>query len=249
MFLAKRTVLSLVLAAVIAPVVQAAGASPGSSLLPILTVADTRSALPAEPAARKLAVTGPTLGDVRKPVVLPSAPKQETATPSPGASLTPAPAESGVVTGILSVKPLPPPVVAERVKPAPRKSAKDSTSKKSPVIDGAAVEKKSYYDSVQVIPVSDRDYNRIVFPEPIVAGRMPAGTKLGEEIVYLSGNRAMMFQFASGQSKVIQLVVELASGRVETLYLKPQAIPGAIHRVDGAGDANPSPKKGASKSC
>jgi hypothetical protein len=76
---------------------------------------------------------------------------------------------------------------------------------------------------------------------------MPAGTKLGEEIVYLSGNRAMMFQFASGQSKVIQLVVELASGRVETLYLKPQAIPGAIHRVDGAGDANPSPKKGRAR--
>jgi hypothetical protein len=139
-------------------------------------------------------------------------------------------------------------VVAPSAKSLKRKSSQTTKSvaadSNKPEMDGVVIEKRGYYDSVRLIPISDRDYNRIVFPEPIVKGRMPAGTRLGEEIVYLSGNRAMMFQLSAGQSKVIQLVAELASGRVETLYLKPQAVPGTVHRVDGAPDAAPTQKKG-----
>lgn len=248
MVFSKRPIVALLAMLWLTPAVQAADGSITPGTLPVVTVSKSASA-ESDP-ADKLVVTGATLGEVDKPVVRPGQkPPSEPgstakASPIPAAGPVFAPqasppqaAPSPVRVGVVAQETAPAKIKAAKTKPASAGSAK-------PGVHETSVEKRGYYDSVQLIPVSDRDYNRIVFPEPIVKGRMPAGTKLSEELVYLSGNRAMMFQLAPGQSKVIQMVVELASGRVETLYLKPQAVPGTVHRVDGALDSLPVQKKG-----
>lgn len=252
MVFAKRTIVALLAMSWLTPTVQAVGDVTTPATLPVVTV--PKAAPLTQAPVEKLMISGPTLGDVDKPVPLPgqqkaaqvtSVPKNKLESSSlPSVLTAPSGAKPGSAPAVLGSTSVKVGVASQVARPPKTKRPPSHEVSDKPTFSGAVVEKRGYYDSVQLIAISDRDYNRIVFPEPIVKGRMPAGTKLSEELVYLSGNRAMMFQLAQGQTKVIQLVVELASGRVETLYLKPQAVPGTVHRVDGALDAMPVKKKG-----
>lgn len=84
------------------------------------------------------------------------------------------------------------------------------------------------------LTVSDRDFNRFVFPAPVTQLVFPAGAPLLGKPVYLSGNTQVLIQLQRGTDKPVQMVVELEGGQVHTLTLNPRPVDGTIHRVDGA---------------
>lgn len=98
-----------------------------------------------------------------------------------------------------------------------------------------AAEPAESFDA-SVIPVSDSEFNRIVFPRPFVDVVFPAKTPLKGKPLPLSGNRSVLFQVEPGTRSTLQMIVQLDDGSVRMLRLKPMPGPGIVHRVDGARD-------------
>lgn len=92
------------------------------------------------------------------------------------------------------------------------------------------------------IVVSDRDFNRFVFPSPVVGIHFPAGAPIRGEPKYLAGNHQFLLSLAKGAEKPIQMIIELESGEIITRYLKPRPIDGIVHRIANARDV-PAPRK------
>lgn len=84
------------------------------------------------------------------------------------------------------------------------------------------------------ITVSDRDFNRFIFPTPVTQLVFPAGASLLGKPIYLSGNTQVLIQFKPGNDKSVQMVVEVEGGQVHTLTLNPRPVDGITQRVDGA---------------
>lgn len=121
--------------------------------------------------------------------------------------------------------------------------SKPSVKDKSP---SKITAKSSPYDNIEALMVSDRDFNRFVFPEPIAKEGilLPGEVQLTDEPMYFNNNRVVILQFAKSTPKTAhQLVVPLESGRIVSIYFKPSAVPGVIHRVDGAPDVLSGPAK------
>ncbi|WP_018234309.1 TraK domain-containing protein [Thioalkalivibrio thiocyanodenitrificans] len=87
-----------------------------------------------------------------------------------------------------------------------------------------------------VIDISDREYNRVVFPVPFTDIIFPANAPLKSDPVPLGGNRSILFEVHQGVRQTVQMVVQLEDGTVHTLRMRPAAIPGVEHRVAGASD-------------
>lgn len=84
------------------------------------------------------------------------------------------------------------------------------------------------------VTVSDYEFNTFVFSEPAERVIFPAGSPVTGEPITLAGGTQVLLQFAKGADRPIQMVVELQSGKVETLRVVPKAVPGIIHPVNGA---------------
>lgn len=84
------------------------------------------------------------------------------------------------------------------------------------------------------ITVSDRDFNRFVFPAPVRTLVMPAGTPVLGEPVYMANNTVVLVQFQRGADKPIEFIVETEQGTVHSVRVLPRPIDGVVHRVDGA---------------
>lgn len=87
------------------------------------------------------------------------------------------------------------------------------------------------------VTVSDKDFNRFVFPAPVTQLVFAAGAPLLGAPVYLAGNTQVLIQMQRGADKSVQMVVELEGGQVHTLSLLPRPVAGVTHRVDGAREA------------
>jgi hypothetical protein len=88
------------------------------------------------------------------------------------------------------------------------------------------------------LTVSDRDFNRFIFPAPVTQLVFPAGASLLGKPVYLSGNTQVLIQFKPGNDKSVQMVVEVEGGQVHTFTLNPRPVDGVTQRVDGARERN-----------
>lgn len=86
------------------------------------------------------------------------------------------------------------------------------------------------------ITVSDRDFNRFIFPSPVTQLVFPAGAPLLGKPVYLSNDTQVLIQLQRGVDKPVQVVVETEGGNVHTLTLNPRPVDGVTHRVEGARD-------------
>lgn len=95
------------------------------------------------------------------------------------------------------------------------------------------------------LTVSDRDFNRFIFPTPVTQLVFPAGVSLLGKPVYLAGSTQVLIQFIRGVDKPVQMVVELEGGQVHTLTLNPRPVDGATHRVDGARERSASSTRAA----
>lgn len=122
-------------------------------------------------------------------------------------------------------------------KPAPKAAAKDDATK----------EVKYQAPRPGELTVSDRDFNRFIFPSPVTQLVFPAGAPLLGKPVYLAGNTQVLIQLQRGVDKPVQMVVETEGGQVHTLTLNPRPVDGATHRVDGARERVASSAAKASK--
>lgn len=86
------------------------------------------------------------------------------------------------------------------------------------------------------LTVSDRDFNRFIFPSSVTQLVFPAGAPLLGKPVYLSNNTQVLIQLQRGVDKPVQMVAETEGGQVHTLTLNPRPVDGATHRIDGARD-------------
>jgi hypothetical protein len=84
------------------------------------------------------------------------------------------------------------------------------------------------------VTVSDRDFNRFVFPAPVRKLVMPAGTPVLGQPVYMANNTVVLVQFQRGADKPIEFIVETEQGTVHSVRVLPRPIDGVVHRVDGA---------------
>ena len=85
-----------------------------------------------------------------------------------------------------------------------------------------------------VVTVSDYEFNTFVLPEPARRIVFPAGTPVTGEPVKLAEGRQVLLQFAKGSDRPIQMVVELESGRVETVRVQPKPVAGVVVPLSGA---------------
>ncbi len=116
---------------------------------------------------------------------------------------------------------------------------KKETSKEA-AKDTAAKEVKYSAPHDGEITVSDRDFNRFVFPAGVTQLVFPAGAPLLGKPVYLSNNTQVLIQLQRGQDKPVQMVVETDGGQVYTLNLLPRPVDGIVQHVDGARDHVPA---------
>lgn len=84
------------------------------------------------------------------------------------------------------------------------------------------------------VTVSDYEFNTFVFGDTIKRIFFPAGSPVVGKPVYLADNTQVMLQFGKGHTKPIQMVVELESGRVESIRVAPKNVPGVTHSPSGA---------------
>lgn len=105
---------------------------------------------------------------------------------------------------------------------------------KNKVGSGMVSYKPSSDSSNSEVVVSDRDFNRFLFPSPATNIWFPGGVPVSKPI-YLSGNRAALIQVSSS-SKPIQMIVELEDSTVATMYLRPEPITGIVYKVAGSKD-------------
>lgn len=166
-------------------------------------------------------------------IVLPEAPKLE---PS----------------GLSTLRPTAP--SAPKAKPAPKKTEAKQPSSGQP--EPVAVDP---FAGLVGTPVSDSQLNRFVSPEPIEVVLFQEGAPLPEcpadakdmdpcKPVFLNGRRMMILQLRAGAKGPVQMLVHLASGRVETFNLMPAPGPGTVVRIDGAEDGASDARLAAGKS-
>ena len=97
----------------------------------------------------------------------------------------------------------------------------------------------------EILAVSMREFNRFVFPEPALHVYFTDNAPLPETKdaapKWLNGNRMLLVQFTQKTKKPVQMVIPLQSGRVLTLRVNAQDVPGQIIRVDGAKDVPDAP--------
>jgi hypothetical protein len=91
------------------------------------------------------------------------------------------------------------------------------------------------------LTVSDRDFNRFIFPNAVAQLVFPAGAPLLGKPVYLSGNTQVLIQLQRGIDKPVQMVAEVEGGQVYTLTLNPRPVDGITHKVDGARERSAAP--------
>jgi hypothetical protein len=84
------------------------------------------------------------------------------------------------------------------------------------------------------ITVSDRDFNRFIFPSAVTQLVFPAGAPLLGKPVYLSNDTQVLIQLQRGYDKPVQMVAETEGGQVHTLTLLPRPVDGVTQRIDGA---------------
>lgn len=84
------------------------------------------------------------------------------------------------------------------------------------------------------VTVSDRDFNRFVFPAPVRKLVMPAGSPVLGEPVYMANNTVVLVQFQRGADKPFEFIVETEQGTVHSVRVLPRPIDGVVYRVDGA---------------
>jgi hypothetical protein len=89
--------------------------------------------------------------------------------------------------------------------------------------------------------VSDYEFNTFVFSEPAKRVLFPSGSPVSGEPITLAGGTQILLQFSRGNDRPVQMVVELASGKVEKLRVLPKAIPGVTYPVNGARVRTSSP--------
>lgn len=85
-----------------------------------------------------------------------------------------------------------------------------------------------------VVTVSDYEFNTFVFPSAIKRVFFPTGSPVEGKPIYLSDNTQVMLQFGKGTDTPAQMVAELDGGAVVTLRVRPRAVPGVVHSVNGA---------------
>lgn len=104
------------------------------------------------------------------------------------------------------------------------------------------------------ITVSDYEFNTFVFPEPVKKILTPAGSPIVGSPIYVNGNTTVLLQFGkSPDGRPAQVVVELQSGQIATLWLVPSNIHGITYKAprqkfagipaaaEPAGDASQGP--------
>lgn len=111
--------------------------------------------------------------------------------------------------------------------------------------DAAAPAGYSAAAEAHTVVISDREFNRIVFRSPFKKVIFPPGAPLKGDPLPLSDNHSVLFQVEPGARGVIQMVVQLKDGNVETLRLEPAPVPGVVYRVDGAPDVASAPAAAA----
>jgi hypothetical protein len=84
------------------------------------------------------------------------------------------------------------------------------------------------------VTVSDRDFNRFVFPAPVRKLVMPAGSPVLGQPVYMANNTVVLVQFQRGADKPFEFIVETEQGTVHSVRVLPRPIDGVVYRVDGA---------------
>jgi len=90
------------------------------------------------------------------------------------------------------------------------------------------------------VVVSDRDFNRFVFPAPVVQLIFAAGAPVLGAPIYMAGNTQVLIQLQRGTDKAVQMVAELEGGKVQTLSLLPKPIAGVVYPEAGARESRPS---------
>lgn len=88
----------------------------------------------------------------------------------------------------------------------------------------------------ELVMVSDYELNRFLFQAPLKRIHFPTANEDGEspiltKPVYMSGNTQVLLQFKRGETKPIQMVAELADGRVFQIRLAPRPVPGDSHFI------------------
>lgn len=82
------------------------------------------------------------------------------------------------------------------------------------------------------ITVSDYEFNTFVFPEPVKKILTPAGSPIVGDPIYVNGNTTVLLQLGKAVDKrPAQVIVELQSGQVSTLWLVPSSIHGITYKV------------------
>lgn len=94
------------------------------------------------------------------------------------------------------------------------------------------------------IVVSDNSLNRFVFPAPVSQIVFPTGAPVKGEPTYLSNNTQVLVEFNRGVDKVVQMVVELETGEVLTLDLRPKQVAGVVHQVRSGAKGAPAATNG-----
>ena len=126
-------------------------------------------------------------------------------------------------------------------------SATSSTARFFKVKEAAEPAVLDPFASLTTTPVSDSQLNRFVFPEKVEGIYFPEGTPLPTcaddaaandpcKPIFLNSRQMMLLQLKAGAKGPIQMLVHFHSGRMVTLNLAPGNGPGAIVRVEGAGD-------------
>lgn len=99
----------------------------------------------------------------------------------------------------------------------------------------------------EILMVSDFELNRFLFQAPLKKLHFPnlqnaadaKSSPLLTPPVYLSGNTQVLLQFNKGDTKPIQVVFELADGRVFPMRVAPRPVPGESHYIsDGKDERN-----------
>ena len=63
------------------------------------------------------------------------------------------------------------------------------------------------------VPVSKTEFNRIVFPEPFTELTMTGDVPVSDEIIPVSGNRAIIFEIEDDAEDDFQVIVHFESGK------------------------------------
>lgn len=157
------------------------------------------------------------------------------------AQLAPTTAPAGLVDIAIPQAPKPEPV---SLKPSAPAAAKRAVQKPAAAHAKKAVDP---YAGLAGTPVSDAEFNRFVYPEPVEGVYFPEGAPLPEcpdnaaeqdpcKPLFLNGRRMMLLQLRAGAKGPVQMLTHLQSGRMVTMHLMPVPGPGAVVRVDGAED-------------